>query len=149
MAVPTELGDIIAELGAPTGAIALAYGLVRGAQALEKDANDHALRSISTFLKGRSLISFGEAVKGSVPYIFRKIFGQTIVSMRFLERSIAASLATWAIIAIYLHVSPQAIANGFLGIWKQQFGFAWFSLADSGLFKGLQRIQINWRLSRT
>jgi hypothetical protein len=44
MDIPTDLPGILSEFGLPAKAIALAYGLVKGADALEADAKEERLK---------------------------------------------------------------------------------------------------------
>jgi hypothetical protein len=53
--------DIASEIGLPTGAIALAVGLVRGAKSLETGANPRALKYVSDLLTKGDLKNIGKA----------------------------------------------------------------------------------------
>jgi hypothetical protein len=69
----------------PAGAIALAYGLVKGADALEADAKEERLRYISDLLKEQSAASLGKLGATAAPFIFAKVFGSK--RAHFIKRS--------------------------------------------------------------
>lgn len=86
-----SLWDVLSEAGLPVGAGLLAWGLVKGADALESDAKEERLKYISDLLKDQSFSGFGKLGAFVVPFIFEKIFGSKILSLKFIFRSILAS----------------------------------------------------------
>jgi hypothetical protein len=70
MPIPQEIDDILSEFGLPATAIALAVGLVRGARALETDANPHALKYVAGLLIAGNVAAFGKVGATLVPLIF-------------------------------------------------------------------------------
>src|SRR5436190_966906 len=95
---PTDLSGILSMFGLPAGAVAMGYGLVRGAEALEADAKEERLGRISELLKKGPLTSFGPLGAAVVPFIFRQTFGQHPFSVQFIIRSIMASVVVWLIV---------------------------------------------------
>jgi hypothetical protein len=98
MDIPTDLPGILSEFGLPAKAMALAYGLVKGADALEADAKEERLKEISALLKERSFTSLGKLGASVVPFVFEKIFGSRVFSVKFISRSIFASVLFWLIL---------------------------------------------------
>ena len=92
MAIPTDLAGVLSEFGLPVGAGALAYGLVKGADALEADAREERLQYISAFLKEPPLVGINKFGSTSVPFIFDRVFGNRAISVKFISRSVIASL---------------------------------------------------------
>jgi hypothetical protein len=74
--MPLEISELVSGIGLPAGAIALAAGLVRGAKALEKDANPEALKYVSNLLTAGNLRDIGKAGAGLVPVVFDRVFGK-------------------------------------------------------------------------
>jgi hypothetical protein len=74
--MPTDVTSLLSDFGAPAGAVTLAFGLVRGARALEKDAKESALKDVATLLMHGSLENFGKLASTLVPTLFDKIFGE-------------------------------------------------------------------------
>jgi hypothetical protein len=103
MDIPTDLSGILSMFGLPAGAVALGYGLVRGAEALEADAKEERLGRISELLKKGPLTSFGPLGAAVVPFIFRQAFGQHPFSVQFIIRSIMASVVVWLIVCATKH----------------------------------------------
>jgi hypothetical protein len=107
MAAVQDFKDIasflISEFGLPAGAIGLAAGLVRGAIALESDANPRALKYVSDLLTEGNLTNIGKAGAHLVPFVFDKIFGPKHISFRFLWRSIIATTIFWIILLLLRH----------------------------------------------
>lgn len=100
MDIPTDLPGVLSEFGLPVGAVAVSYGLIKGAEVLEKDASDDALRYISRLLNKGSLTSFGALGAVVIPLIFDKAFGQKPLTARFILRSALASILFWTILII-------------------------------------------------
>ena len=103
MDIPTELTGILSEFGLPIWAGAFAYGLVRGADALEEDAKEERLKYISDLLKERSFTSYGKLGASVVPFVFEKVFGSKPLSIKFAFRSVLASLAFWLLLVSIKH----------------------------------------------
>jgi hypothetical protein len=140
MDIPTDLPGILSEFGLPAGAIALAYGLVKGADALEADASEEALKSISRLLRKGPPTAFGPLGAAVVPFVFDKIFGPTPVSGKFVKSYILASLLFLIILisikrsdwtAIYLNIKldrrlffasiPSVLLIDWLSLTKASF----------------------------
>lgn len=102
MDIPTDLSGILSAFGAPAGAVALGYGLIRGADTLEKDARQESLRYISELLRERSFTSFGKLGVAVVPFVFKRFFGSNPLSSKFIIRSILASIVFWIALASML-----------------------------------------------
>jgi hypothetical protein len=103
MSLPPEITDLISEFGVPAGAIGVAVGLVRGARALEKDANEAALRYVSCLLIGGGIGSVGKVGPTLVPVIFDGIFGQRPISVKFFTRSVLATTLFWFLLLTAKH----------------------------------------------
>ena len=108
--------DIASEIGLPTGAVALAVGLVRGAKVLETDANPRALKYVSDLLTGGDLKNIGKAGAGLVPFIFDKIFGPRPLSFRFITRSIIATTLFWLILLLLKHADWKTQITNILNV---------------------------------
>ena len=50
MPIPQDVTDILSEFGLPAGTIGIAYGLVRAAEAFERDASEPALNGWTVYL---------------------------------------------------------------------------------------------------
>jgi hypothetical protein len=100
-----DIDSLLSQIGLPAGAIALAVGLVRGAKALETDANPEALKYVSALLTEGHLTNLGKAGAGLVPYVFDKLFGSRPLSIRFIARSIVATTLFWALLLTLRHAS--------------------------------------------
>jgi hypothetical protein len=98
MDLPTGLPGILSWFGLPAGALGLGYGLVKLAEVLEADAKEERLKKISDLVRKGPLTGFGPLGAAVVPFIFEKIFGSNPISMKFISRSIVASLLFWIII---------------------------------------------------
>lgn len=98
-----DIGSYLSQFGLPAGAIALAVGLVRGAKALETDANPRALKYVSDLLAGGDLRNIGKAGAGLVPFVFDNIFGSKPLSLRFTSRSIIVTTLFWVILLLLGH----------------------------------------------
>ena len=109
MDIPTELPGILSWFGLPAGAVALGYGLVKGAESLEADASENALKYISGLLKKGPITSFGALGAAVVPFVFDKVFGDRPFRLKFVSRSILASICFWIILASIKHPNWQAI----------------------------------------
>jgi hypothetical protein len=109
--------DIASEIGLPTGATALAVGLVRGAKALETDANPRALRYVSDLLTEGDLKNIGKAGAGLVPFVFDKIFGSRPLSFRFITRSIIATSLFWIVLLLLRHADWKTQITRILDVW--------------------------------
>lgn len=145
MAAETGILDILSELGLPAGTLALAYGLVRGAGALEKDASDSALAYLSALLFGgnKSLRASAELGSAIIPIIFDRIFGPKPVSFKFISRSILASSFFWLFLLAlkradwktafsdFYSGSPYtAVVIGLIVVW---YTLDWLSLCKAKL----------------
>ena len=134
--ISTELSGILSEFGLPVWAGAFAYGLVRGADALEEDANEERLKYISALLKDRSFVSYGKLGASVVPFIFDKVFGSNPFSIKFIFRSILASCAFWLLLVFISHPSYSGLL--FDLIWGKTWQFLvivlfvdWLSLSKA------------------
>src|SRR5262245_45572876 len=117
MEIPTDLAGILASVGVPVGAVVSGYLLVRGADALEKDASDDALRHISGLLKTGPLTGFGALGARVVPLVFDKIFGSRPLSLKFIFRSILASMTFWLVLFLLEHSIWQTIWPSIENTW--------------------------------
>ena len=136
MEIPTDISGILSEFGLPIWAGAVAYGLVRGANALEEDAKKARLRYISDLLKERSFTSYGKLGASVVPFIFAKAFGSNPVSIKFVVRSILASCAFWLLLVSVSHPSFNGLFLDLTGdkTWKFLITLLfvdWLSLAKA------------------
>jgi hypothetical protein len=95
--IPTDLLGILSAWGLPASAVALAVGLVKGADALEP-TNPDRLEAISKLLKKGPLTSFGLLGAEVVPLVFGEVFGEKPFSRKFIARSIVASGLFWLIL---------------------------------------------------
>jgi hypothetical protein len=95
MPIPQEISQFFSALGAPVTATALAIGLVRGARALETDANPHALKYVAGLLTAGDLASFGKLGPALIPFIFDRVFGPNPFRLKFISRSILATTIFW------------------------------------------------------
>lgn len=95
--------DIASEIGLPTGAVALAVGVVQGAKFLERDASDRALKLFSNFITEGNLADVGKAGASLVPFAFNRIFGARPLSARFIVTSICASTLFWLLLTLAKH----------------------------------------------
>ena len=89
--------------GLPAGALALSYGLVKVAGALEEDANKDTLQSIASFMRNRPLTAFGPKSASIVPLIFNKVFGLKPFTLKFILRSILISVLFWLVLLVVKH----------------------------------------------
>ncbi len=105
----TGTADILAELGLSAGTVTLAYGLVRGAKSLERDASAPALKFLASLLKEGSLADFGKAGATLVPFVFDKIFGTRPFSLKFIARSFLATSFFWLLLLFLKRDSPAQI----------------------------------------
>jgi hypothetical protein len=124
MEIPTDLPGILSSFGLPAGAVALGYGLVKGADALEADASADALKSISGLLKRGPLTGFGALGATVVPLIFDKVFGQRPLSFKFIYRSVLISILFWVILIFLKHPNWGEIISSGLRYGE----FIWISL---------------------
>jgi hypothetical protein len=153
MDIPTELSGILSEFGLPVGAGALAYGLVRGANALEEDAKEERLNYISDLLKDRSFTSYGKLSASIVPFVFTKIFGSNPFSFKFISRSVLASMVFWLILLEIKHVPLSKVIDllndGKWSILPYILLIDWISLVKSKLILGAMSklIMIGWVIS--
>jgi hypothetical protein len=99
-----SLWDILSEAGLPIAAGFLAWGLVKGADALESVIKEERLKEISRLLTDRSLASFDKAGPSIVTFVFDKLFGSDIFSTKFILRSISASVLFWIILGLLRNV---------------------------------------------
>ena len=111
MPVPTDITGFLSEIGVPAGAIGLAWGLLRGARALEEDASEPALKYVSGLLTGGGLASFGKLGETLVPAIFDRIFGTRPLSLKFISRSMLTTTLFWLILLAVRH--PD-----WWGVWR-------------------------------
>jgi hypothetical protein len=84
MPIPQDFSEFFSAFGAPATAMALAVGLVRGARALESDANPDALKYVAGLLTAGDLASFGKLGPTVIPFIFEGVFGRNPLSFRFI-----------------------------------------------------------------
>jgi hypothetical protein len=101
-------------------------GLVRGAKALEKDANEEALRYVSHLLLRREVGQMGSAPATLIPIIFEKVFGTSPFSVKFVFRSIISTILFWVILLIARHADINKVL---LGIYSPVFSITvltWF-----------------------
>jgi hypothetical protein len=115
MDIPTDLPGILSEFGLPAGAIALAYGLIKGADALEKEASDDALTYISRLLKKGPLTVFGPLGGAIVPFVFDKVFGKKLLSVKFVLRSFLASIFFWLVLILIRQPDWEQIWHNLVG----------------------------------
>jgi hypothetical protein len=101
----TRMSDstLLTEFGVPAGGLALFYGMIRVAEAIEKDASEPALRLVSGLLVTRDLTHHGTIVGAVVPLIFDKIFGKKPFSLRFLFGSFASTTLFWLVLLALKH----------------------------------------------
>jgi hypothetical protein len=111
MDIPTELSGILSEFGLPVTAGALAWVLVKGADALKEDAKEERLRYISDLLKDHSFISYGKLGASIVPFVFNKVFGSNPISVKFVFRSILASIIFWIILMTVKHTNIISVLS--------------------------------------
>jgi hypothetical protein len=138
MDLPTDISGILSAFGVPGGAIGIAYGLVRGAGALETDAREEALRDVSRLLASDSWANFGKLGATLVPAIFDRIFGSRPFSFKFLSRSIVASVLFWIVLLLAKHADFNNVLSGIavngtgtlLGVWLF-FCVGWMSLVKA------------------
>ena len=109
MDIPTDLPGILSEFGLPVGAGALAWGLVKGADALEEDAKEERLKYISDLLEDTSFSSFGELGASVVPFIFEHVFGSRAFSFKFISRSIVATALFWDMLGAVKHINTISL----------------------------------------
>lgn len=116
MAIPTDLTGVLSylagvlpEFALLAGAIALARWLVKGADALEADAKKERLKDISDLLKDQSFTSLGKLGASIVPFVFEKLFGSKALSIKFVSRSILASILFWAVLLGVRHAKLSTI----------------------------------------
>jgi hypothetical protein len=128
--IPTDLAGILSALGLPAGALALGYGLVKGADALEADAKEERLKNVSDLLKRGPLTSFGPLGAAVVPFIFDKAFGQlffvpTSAKLKFMFRSFLASITFWVLLILIKHPNWRELwVNSFVKSPDVTFIFA-------------------------
>lgn len=103
MDIPTDLSGVLSALGLPAGALALSYGLVKVAGALEEDANKDTLQSIASLLRKGPLTAFGPLSASIVPLIFNKVFGLKPFTLKFILRSILSSVLFWLVLLVVKH----------------------------------------------
>jgi len=114
MPIPQEISDILTELGGPTAAIGLAVGLVKGAKALEKSASEAALKSISDLLLHGNMANVGKLGATLIPVIFDRVFGPKPVSVKFISRSIFATVLFWLLLLTLKHADWGFVWEEFL-----------------------------------
>src|SRR5215831_19365520 len=118
MPIPSEITDILSEIGLPAGAIALAVGLVRGAGALEKEASEPALKYVSGLLIRGGLSNLGKLGATLVPRLFDRIFGSRPLSYRFISRSLLATTVFWIILLEIKHPDWSHVIARLIGdLW--------------------------------
>jgi hypothetical protein len=135
-----EINDILSAFGVPAGAVALAIGMVRGAEALEKDASDSALQSVANLLTRSSLTDLGKVGATLVPAIFERVFGSRPLSRKFIARSVLATTIFWLILLAMRHPDWSYVGRDLLGHWQFAMSMVpvfylldWISLAKASL----------------
>ena len=144
MAIEDLASNLISQFALPAGAVGLATGLVRGATALEKDANPQALKYVSGLLTGGNIKNIGKASAGLVPIVFDKVFGPKPFSIRFISRSIAATTLFWLILLLLRHADWQDQMDAFTQTWDIAvtlivlwYILDWLSLLKAKLIMGM------------
>ncbi len=151
MAVPEEVTQLVSFIGLPLGTMGAAYGLVRGAAELEKDASTQALRMVSSLIKSGRLRDVGQLGGRLVPLTFDRIFGTHPLSLKFVTRSVVATTIIWLAllalrhpdwhkatfvdndIAITLAFIPVAYFVDWLSLIKARFILRYMSLRRANL----------------
>jgi hypothetical protein len=118
MALEDLLSHYVSEAILPAGAIGLATGLVRGAKALEKDANPQALTYVSDLLTKGDLQNIGKAGASLVPVVFNKVFGSKPFSFRFISRSVIATTLFWLLLLLLRHASWITLIEDVARFWN-------------------------------
>jgi hypothetical protein len=148
MDIPTDLSGVLSALGLPAGALALGYGLVRGAGALEEDANEDRLKEIAKLLKESSFTGVGKLGATVVPLVFTKVFGTNPLSLKFISRSVLASILFWMILLVTRHVNPLDISGKeYTADWTLLLAILfvdWISLVKSKL---ILHVMSKWLVS--
>jgi hypothetical protein len=103
MDIPLEVAGALQELVMPAGALGVATGLVRGAKALERDANEEALKYVSKLLLRREIGQIGNVPATLIPLVFDRIFGPNPLSIKFVSRSVIATIIFWSILLFVKH----------------------------------------------
>jgi hypothetical protein len=97
----SDISDFLAGVIVPGGAVGMAFGVVRGAKALEKDASDQALNFVSGLLVRGNVADFGKLGAAVVPIIFDRLFGSRPFTFQFVFRSFVATTLFWlALLAV-------------------------------------------------
>jgi len=152
MAIEDLIKQYLSEAILPAAAIALAGGLVRGARALETDANKEALEYVSNVLTAGDLRTIGKAGASLIPFVFDKVFGPKPFSFRFIFRSVIATTLFWMILLALKHPDKNNIFNDiteqrslyvviiplwyivdWLSLWKAKFFMTAFSFTDKAI----------------
>jgi hypothetical protein len=138
MDIPPELADLAKDLLMPAGALGIATGLVRGAKALEKDANEEALKYVSKLLLRREIGQIGSVSATWIPIVFDKIFGAKAFSIKFFLRSVTATIIFWLILLIAKHPDFNHVWNA-AGVFQYKVFFltlaVWFIIDWMSLAK--------------
>jgi len=135
----STLQDVASQIGLPTGAVALAVGIVQGAKFLEKDANPQALQYVSTLIQKGNLADIGKVGASLVPFMFDKTFGRNPFSFQFISRSIVATTVFWLILLILKHPNWTILENYLLFDFYRYISLLiplWFVLDWLSLVKG-------------
>jgi hypothetical protein len=140
MPVLLDVSEFISALGAPTTAVALAVGLVRGARALETDANPQALKYVARLLIDRNFATFGRLGPTLIPLIFDRVFGSHPLSWKFILRSMLATTIFWICLGLIKNLSWSDIKMDFqesgdtyVFIFPIFYLFDWISLIKARL----------------
>jgi hypothetical protein len=145
---PTDISGILSAFGVPAGAIGIAYGLVRGAGALEKDAREEALQDVSRLLTSDSWANIGKLGITLVPAIFDRVFGSRPFSFKFISRSIVASVLAWIVLLLAKHADFNNALNGITDpgrliliaiVLTTYFAVDWGSLAKARIIINVMR----------
>jgi hypothetical protein len=102
---------------------------------LEKVAKEERLKEISDLLKDRSFTSYGKLGASVVPFVFEKVFGSNPISMKFVFRSILASILFWLLLVSIKHPSyslfSDVVASKTWQVLAIMLFIDWLSLAKA------------------
>ena len=146
MPLPQEIGDVLSGIGLPAGAVAIAFGLVSGAKALERDATDRALQYVSSLLTSGRVADFGKVGAVLITAVFGRVFGSKPFSYKFISCSLLITTIFWLILLLAKHANWSYVATNLGEDWNYYLALIpiSYTLALTERGSPTQRISADW-----